>query len=73
MKNEMLYGHEYDFETLEDLERAMYEYINYYNNKRIMTKLKGLTHIMYRHQSNNQVILSCFYFSPTYGGHHKNF
>ena len=54
----MLYGHEYDFETLEDLERAMYEYINYYNNKRIMTKLKGLTPTMYRHQSNNQVILS---------------
>ena len=33
-------------------------YIDYYNNKRISTKLKGLTPIMYRHQSNNNVILN---------------
>ena len=58
MKNEMFYGHEYEFKSLDELEKAMHEYINYYNNKRILTKLKGLTPIMYRHQSNNQVILS---------------
>ncbi len=58
MKNEMFYGHEYEFESLDELERAMKEYIDYYNNKRISTKLKGLTPIMYRHQSLNQVILN---------------
>lgn len=58
MKNEMFYGHEYEFETLDDLEKAMHEYIEYFNNKRITTKLKGLTPIMYRHQSLNRVILN---------------
>ena len=46
------------FETLEDLEKAMHDYISYYNNQRIMTKLNGLTPITYRHQSINQVILN---------------
>ena len=58
MKNEMFYGHEYEFETLEDLEKAMHEYISYYNNQRIITKLKGLTPLKYRHQSLNNVILN---------------
>ena len=58
MKNEMFYGHEYEFKTLEDLEKAMHEYISYYNNQRITTKLKGLTPIKYRHQSLNNVILN---------------
>ena len=55
MKNEMFYGHEYEFRTLDDFEQAMHEYITYYNNKRIITKLKGLTPVMYRHQSSNLV------------------
>ena len=55
MKNEMFYGHGYEFKTLDELEQAMHEYITYYNNKRIITKLKGLTPVMYRHQSSNLV------------------
>ena len=51
MKNEMFYGHEYEFETLEQLQNAMEEYINYYNNKRIQVKLKGLTPCQARNQS----------------------
>lgn len=58
MKNEMFYGHEYEFESLEELETAMHDYIDYYNNERIITKLKGLTPTMYRHQSLNVVILN---------------
>lgn len=58
MKNEMFYGNEYQFETLDQLEQAMVEYIEYYNNQRIITKLKGLTPTMYRHQSINNVILN---------------
>ena len=58
MKNEMFYGHEYEFGSLNELEKAMHEYIDYYNNKRISTKIKGLTPTMYRHQSLNQLLLN---------------
>ena len=51
MKNEMFYGHEFEFETLEQLQEAMEEYIDYYNNKRIQVKLKGLTPCQARNQS----------------------
>lgn len=40
MKNEMFYGHEYEFNSLDDLKVAMEEYIDYYNTKRIQVKLK---------------------------------
>ena len=33
MKNEMFYGHEYEFKSLDELEKAMREYIEYYNNE----------------------------------------
>ena len=51
MKNEMFYGHEYEFESLEHLKREMEEYITYYNEKRIMVKLKGLTPLQARAQA----------------------
>ena len=54
MKNEMFYGHEYEFKTLDELESAMNEYIHYYNEERIQTKLKGLTPCQARNQA-----LSC--------------
>ena len=50
MKNEMFYGHEYEFKTLEQLQKAMEEYIDYYNNERIQVKLKGLTPCQARNQ-----------------------
>ena len=43
LKNEMFYGHEYEFNTLDQLKEAIEEYIEYYNTKRIKVKLKGLT------------------------------
>lgn len=51
MKNEMFYGHEYEFQSLEELKVAMEEYIEYYNTQRITVKLKGLTPVQYRNQS----------------------
>lgn len=51
MKNEMFYGHEYEFKTLQDLENAITQYIEYYNNKRISVKNKGLSPIAFRKQS----------------------
>lgn len=51
MKIEHFYGHEYNFKNLEKLKIKMTQYIDYYNNKRIKTKLKGLTPEQYRNQS----------------------
>lgn len=51
MKNEMFYGFEYTFETFEDLEKAIVEYIDYYNKDRITAKLKGLSPTQCRQQS----------------------
>ena len=51
MKNEMFYGHEYEFKTLERLQKAMEDYIEYYNNERIQVKLKGLAPCQARNQS----------------------
>ena len=51
MKNEMFYGEEATFETLDDLKAAMEEYIRYYNEERISLKRKGLTPFQFRHQS----------------------
>ena len=51
MKNEMFYGHEYEFASLEQLQKSMEEYINYYNTERIQTKLKGLTPCQARSQA----------------------
>ena len=51
MKNEMFFGHESEFKTLDQLQMAMEEYIDYYNNERIQVKLKGLTPCQARNQS----------------------
>lgn len=56
MKNEMFYGHEHEFQTLEQLEQAIHEYIKYYNLERIMVKTKGLSPYMYRQQSLIQIV-----------------
>ena len=51
MKNEMFYGHEFEFKTLNELKEAMDRYILYYNTERIQVKLKGLTPCEYRNQA----------------------
>ena len=51
MKNEMFYGHEYEFKSLEELKKAIEEYIEYYNKYRITVKLKGLSPTQCRQQS----------------------
>ena len=51
LKSEMFYDQEEKYKTLEELEKAIEEYIDYYNNKRIKEKLKGLTPASYRSQS----------------------
>ena len=51
LKTEMFYGFEKNFKSLDQLEQAITEYIFYYNNKRIKTKLKGLSPVQYRTKS----------------------
>ena len=51
LKSEMFYGYEKTFHSLEQLEQAIVEYIDYYNNKRIKIKLKGLSPVQYRTKS----------------------
>ena len=55
MKNEMFYGHEYEFKTLDELKIAMVNYIEYYNKERITEKTKGLSPLSYRKQSAIEV------------------
>ena len=51
LKSEMFYGYEKNFRSLEDLEQAIVDYIDCYNNKRIKVKLKGLSPVQYRTKS----------------------
>ena len=48
LKSEMFYGYEKSFQSLKQLEQAIVNYIDYYNNKRIKVKLKGLSPVQYR-------------------------
>ncbi|GIM28320.1 transposase [Clostridium polyendosporum] len=49
LKSELLYLQK--FESMEHFVKELEDYINYYNNKRIKCKLKGLSPVEYRIQS----------------------
>ena len=49
LKSELIYLRE--FESLDEFVMELEKYIDYYNNKRIKAKLKGLSPIQYRIQS----------------------
>lgn len=51
MKNEMFYGHESEFGTFGQFKRAVAEYIDYYNNKRIKAKTKWMPPSKFREAS----------------------
>lgn len=51
LKSEMFYGYEKSYQSLNELEQAITNYIFYDNNKRIKTKLKGLSPVQYRTKS----------------------
>ena len=55
LKNEMFYGHEYEFKTLDELKKAIEDYIKWYNEERINVKRKGLSPLEYRQQSLSQL------------------
>lgn len=48
LKNEMYYGYEKDYSSFEEFSKAVAEYIDYYNNKRIQAKTKWMPPVKYR-------------------------
>lgn len=48
-KSELLYLQ--DFESIEDFRMQLEEYIDYYNNRRIKGKLKGMSPVAFRTHS----------------------
>ena len=53
LKNEMFYGHEKEYESFKCFAKAIEEYIDYYNNKRIQAKTKWMPPAVYRKTSVN--------------------
>ncbi|MFR7819921.1 IS3 family transposase [Candidatus Pseudoruminococcus sp.] len=51
MKNEMYYGYENAYKTFDEFAKAVKEYIDYYNNKRIQAKTKWMPPVQYRKTS----------------------
>ncbi len=51
LKSELYYIKEKEYKNIEELEKDIIEYIDYYNNKRIKNKLKGMSPIQYRKHS----------------------
>lgn len=54
IKNEIFYGKEQTFTSIDDLELAITQYIDYYNNQRIKLRLNGLSPVQYRLKFENQ-------------------
>ena len=48
MKSELLYAN--DYKSMEQFKKDLKEYIDWYNNKRIKMKLKGMSPVQYRAQ-----------------------
>ena len=49
LKSELFYLREFD--SIDEFTEELVKYIDYYNNKRIKSKLKGLSPVQYRIQS----------------------
>ena len=48
MKIEIFYGYEKNYMSFKEFSKAVYEYIAYYNNKRIQSKTKWMSPVQYR-------------------------
>ncbi len=51
LKTELYYGHEKEYKSFEEFEKAVEEYIYYYNNERIQKKTKWMPPVKYRKAS----------------------
>jgi transposase InsO family protein len=48
LKSELYYIKEKEYNSIQELEKEIIEYIDYYNNRRIKSKLKGMSPVQYR-------------------------
>ena len=48
LKSECFHGEK--FQSIDELEKTIQEYIHYYNHERIKVKLQGLSPVQYRNQ-----------------------
>ncbi len=51
LKSELYYIKEKEYKNIKELEKDIIEYIEYYNNRRIKSKLKGMSPVQYRKHS----------------------
>ena len=51
LKSELYYIKEKEYKNIAELEKDIIEYIEYYNNRRIKSKLKGMSPVQYREHS----------------------
>ena len=51
LKSELYYMKEKEYKNIEELEKDIIEYIDYYNNRRIKSKLKGMSPVQFREHS----------------------
>lgn len=51
LKSELYYIKEKEYKNIEELKKDIIEYIEYYNNRRIKSKLKGMSPVQYREHS----------------------
>ena len=51
LKSELYYIKEKEYNNINELEKEIIEYIDYYNNRRIKSKLKGMSPVQYRTHS----------------------
>ena len=51
LKNEMLYGFEKEYTSFEAFSKAISDYIDYYNNRRIQAKTKWMPPVKFREAS----------------------
>ena len=55
LKSELYYIKEKEYKNLKELEKDIIEYIEYYNNERIKSKLKGMSPVEYRKHSTQTI------------------
>ena len=51
LKSELYYIKEKEYKNIEELENDIIEYIDYYNNRRIKSKLKEMSPVQFREHS----------------------
>jgi len=55
LKSELYYIEKEKYTSIDELEQSIIEYIDYYNNRRIKSKLHGMSPVKYREKFQNVI------------------